>query len=56
MPLSFGIPVGLLLFLIGLVLYFATSQKQLAKLIVGIGLAITLLTAVLIALVLISPM
>jgi hypothetical protein len=56
MPLTSGIPLGLLIALIGLILCFATARKKVAIAILGIGLVMTLLTAVLIALVLSSPM
>ncbi len=56
MPLSFGIPLGLLIVLAGAILFFATKYKKVAKVILIIGMAITLLTLFLILLVVNSPM
>lgn len=56
MPLSFGIPIGILIALMGLILYFATSRKWLARFIFALGLAVTLFTLLAIVLALISPM
>ena len=56
MPLSFGIPLGILVILVGAVLLFATNTKRLAKITIGIGVVITLLTLTLIILAVNSPM
>lgn len=56
MPLSFGIPLGLVIALIGAILFFATRYKEIAKLLLGSGLAVALLTLVLIVLVVNSGM
>jgi hypothetical protein len=56
MPLSSGIPLGIIAILIGVVLFFATNSKRLAKMVMGIGVVITLLTLLLIILALNSPM
>ena len=42
MPLSFWIPLGLIMVVAGAILLFATKQKKIAKVIIGIGLAIVL--------------
>ena len=51
MPLSFGIPLGLILFVAGAILFFATNYKKIAKVVLGIGVVVTLLTLILIVLV-----
>jgi hypothetical protein len=56
MPLSFGIPLGMAILAVGAVLFFATSYKQAAKVVLAIGAAILLLTSLLIGLALMSPM
>jgi hypothetical protein len=56
MPLSFGIPLGITVILVGAVLLFATNTKRLAKITIGIGVVITLLTLGLIILAVNSPM
>jgi len=56
MPLSFGIPLGLTMVLVGVILFFTTSRKKLAKVIPGIGIAITRVTLVLIVLAVNSSM
>jgi hypothetical protein len=56
MPLTFGVPLGLLVAVVGAVLFFATGLKRVAKVIIGFGLAITMLTVVLVALALSSNM
>lgn len=50
MPLSFGIPVGLLLAVVAAVWFFLTEKKKAAVLLFGFGLTITLGTIVLIVL------
>jgi len=44
MPLSFGLLVGLLAVVIGVVLYAVTGQKKAAVALVGVGAAVALLT------------
>ena len=44
MPLSFGIPIGILLALAGLVLYSASKWKRLARSLVSVGIAVLLFT------------
>jgi len=56
MPLSFGIPLGLAIIVVGAILFFATRYKKVAKVVLGIGVAITLLALTLIVLVLNSQM
>lgn len=56
MPLSFGIPLGLLIAVVGAVLFYATGFKKIAKLVVGVGVIIALVTVVLIALAVSSSM
>ncbi len=56
MPLSFGIPLGIIAILVGVVLFFATHNQRLAKMVMGIGVVMTLLTLLFIVLALNSPM
>ena len=56
MPLSFGIPLGVIMIVAGAIVFFATRYKKIAKVVLGIGVAITLLTLILIVLVLNSQM
>ncbi len=56
MPLTFGIPLGLIILVAGTVLYFATRYKKAAKVVIGVGLFVTLLTFILIVLALNSNM
>jgi len=56
MPLSFGIPLGVTIILTGVILFFATNNKRLAKMTIGIGVVITLLTLALIILAVNSSM
>jgi hypothetical protein len=56
MPLSFGIPLGVIILVAGTILFFATRYKMIAKAVLGIGVAITLLTLILIVLALNSQM
>jgi hypothetical protein len=50
MPLSFGIPIGFLLFLIGAGVFLVTRWKRAALVLIGIGAAIITLTLLLIVL------
>ena len=50
MPVSFGIPLGVVIVLVGTILFFATRYKKTAKVVIGLGAAVTLLTLVLILL------
>ena len=56
MPLSFGVPLGIAITLIGAVLFCLTARKRLAKVFVGIGLVITIVTIALIILAAASAM
>lgn len=56
MPLSCGIPLGIIVAIMGLILYFATNYKKTAKLMVGIGVFITVLAIGAITLVMNSSM
>lgn len=56
MPLSFGIPLGLTVVVAGAILFFATNYKKIAKVVLVIGVAVTLLTLILIVLVVNSQM
>ena len=56
MPLSFGIPLGLIIVVVGAILLFATSYRKIALVVLGIGIAITLLTLILIVLAVNSQM
>ncbi len=56
MPLTFIIPLGLILVVVGTILFFATRYKTAAKIVIGIGVAITILTFLLIVLAVNSQM
>jgi len=56
MPLSFGILFGLLITFVGVTLYFATRYKKLAKILIGIGAVISLITVGIIVLAMNSSM
>jgi hypothetical protein len=55
-PLTFFIPLGLVLVLVGTILFFVTRYKKAAKIVIGIGVAITILTFLLIVLAVNSQM
>lgn len=50
MPLSFFIPLGVLIAIIGLLVYFVTKRKRMALGIIIIGLTVTIGTIVVIVL------
>jgi hypothetical protein len=50
MPLSYGIPLGLLILLIGALLSIVSKHKKLAKLVMIAGGALTLLAILLVVL------
>ena len=56
MPLTFFIPLGLVLVVVGTILFFVTRYKQAAKVVIGIGVAITILSFLLIVLAVNSQM
>jgi hypothetical protein len=56
MPLSFGIPIGFMVVIVGAILFSATRYKQIAKVVIGVGLVITVFTFILIVLTLNSQM
>ena len=56
MPLTFGIPLGLVIVVVGAILFFATRYKTLAKLVIGFGLAASVMTVILVVLVVNSNM
>ncbi len=56
MPLSFAIPLGLVIALVGVILYFVTSYKRAAKMMISVGLVIAILTFVAVLLASRSPM
>ncbi len=56
MPLSFGIPLGLVIVVVGAILFFATRHKKTAKVVLGVGVVVTLLTFFLIVLAVNSQM
>jgi hypothetical protein len=56
MPLSFGIPLGFLVIVVGGILFFATSYKKAAKVYMAAGLVISVLTFILLVLALNSQM
>jgi len=50
MPLSFGVPLGVILAAAGVLLLFATKHKQIGRILLGIGAALILVTLILIML------
>ena len=56
MPFSFGVLLGLIIAVFGAILFFATRRKRIAVAIMGVGLAIAILTFILIVLAANSPM
>jgi len=48
MPLSFGIPLGLLIAVVGAILFFATRYKKVAMVVFGVGVLVAALTFILI--------
>jgi len=56
LPVSFGIPLGLVIALVGAILFFVTKYKRTAKIMIGVGLAVAILTFILILLAANSPM
>ncbi len=56
MPLTFGIPLGVIIVVVGAILFFATKQKKIAKVVLGIGVAVTILSFFLIVLAVNSSM
>ncbi len=55
-PLSFAIPLGLIIALVGIILYFVTSYKRAAKMMISVGLVIAIFTFVAVLLASRSPM
>ena len=56
MPLSFAIPLGLLIAVVGAILFFATRYKKTAKVVFGVGVAIAILAFILVLLAVNSQM
>jgi len=56
MPLSFGIPIGLFITVIGILLFFITKKKRAARLVIGLGLFLIFATVALIILAVNSSM
>lgn len=56
MPLSLGIPLGVVIIVAGAILFLATRYKKTAAVVLGVGLAVTILTLVVIVLAANSPM
>lgn len=56
MPLTFGVPFGLVILIAGIILHFVTRSKMLARIMIGLGALITAVTLVLILLVVYSDM
>ena len=50
MPLSYGVPLGLVILVFGAILLFVTRYKKMAKIVIGFGGAIAVLTIILIVL------
>ncbi|MEJ5202771.1 MAG: hypothetical protein WHV66_11115 [Anaerolineales bacterium] len=45
-PLSFGVPLGLLVALVGAILFFVTKRKKVAAVVFSVGLTITAATVI----------
>lgn len=56
LPLSFGIPFGLLIVLVGVILFFATKHKVPAILVSAFGAAVAGVTLILVVLIVNSQM
>jgi hypothetical protein len=56
MPLSFGIPLGILVVVVGAILFLATKHKKTAIIAMSAGVVVTVLTFILIMLVVSSQM
>ena len=56
MPLTFLIPVGLIIAVVGVILFFVTRYKKIAIVVIGIGIAISILTFLLVVLAVNSQM
>jgi hypothetical protein len=56
MPLTFGIPLGLVVILLGITIAFGLRRRRAGLAIAMLGITIALATAFLIALVMLSPM
>ena len=56
MPITFFIPLGLVLVVVGAILFFVTRYKKAAKIMIGIGVAVTILTFLLVVLAVNSQM
>jgi hypothetical protein len=56
MTLSIGIPLGLLIVIIGTILYFVLKNKMIAKLIIWIGAIVTLVTLIMVLMAVFSNM
>jgi len=50
MPLSFAIPFGFVMVILGAILFFTTRYKRAAKIVIGVGIVIALLTVIFILL------
>lgn len=44
MPLAFVIPLGQIMVVTGVILHLTTNYKKIVKVIIGLGLAVTILT------------
>ena len=56
MPVTFFIPVGLIIAVVGAILFFVTRYKKTAIVVMGIGIAISILTFLLVVLAVNSQM
>jgi hypothetical protein len=56
MPVSFGIPLGFVIVVVGAILYFFTSYKRAARLLMIAGAILTIFTLILIMLAVNSQM
>ncbi len=56
MPFSFAVPLGLIIMIIGAILFFATNHRKAAKMVLGIGAVVTLFTLAVIVLAVNSQM
>ena len=56
MPVTFGIPLGIVVVVFGAILFFATRYKKIAMVVIGIGAVIAILTFIVVLLAVNSPM
>ena len=56
MPFSFAVPLGVIIMIIGATLFFATKYRKAAKVVLGVGIVVTLFALAVIVLAVNSQM